>query len=130
MTITNAMQEIISILQTSSIEIGIDQNAIRLESDFIKSVVVPERILVNVLPKEVVSFENFVSTFWKCSVEFTVYSPTFTRSLELVQKVIFILQNKSSIAISQLKIHSVSTTAQSTKIYICGFSLLESNEED
>lgn len=128
MTITDAMQEIISILQTYSIELGIDPNAIYLESESIKSVIVPERILIGIVPKEVVAFESFVSTFWKCSVEFTVYSPTFTRSFELVQKVINILQNKSSISISQLKIQTVTSTAQSTKIYIIGCSLLESNE--
>jgi hypothetical protein len=128
MTISDAMQEIISILQTSSIELGIDPNAIRLERDSIKSVVVPEKILIGIVPKEVVSFENFVSTFWKCSVEFTIVSPTFTRSFELVQKIIFILQSKSSIAISQLKIYTVTTTAQSTNIYIIGCSLLEVNE--
>lgn len=125
MNILETANTIVTILQTNHIELGISQEAITIQVENSFSVAIPERISIAVIPKESISLENFETKFWKCLIEITVHSPTFLRCFEIVQIIVTILQQQTTISLSQCKIHKHQSTAQSTTLQLIAQTIIE-----
>lgn len=125
MNIQETANTIVTILQTNHIALGISQEAISLHAENSFSVAIPERISIAVIPKESISLENFETKFWKCSIEITVHSPTFFRCFEIIQLIATILQQQTTISLSQTKIHKHQSTVQSTTMQLIAQTIIE-----
>jgi hypothetical protein len=123
--IQEIVNTIVTILQTNHIELGLSQEAITLQGENSFSVAIPERLSITVIPKESISLENFATKFWKCSIEITVHSPTFFRCFEIVQLIATILQQQTTISLSQTKIHKHQSTVQSTTMQLIAQTIIE-----
>jgi|GEM_PF-6656610 len=125
MNIQEVSNEIATTLRNNHIDLGMSQDAIFVLGERIRSVAIPEHISIGITPKENISMEHFQSKFWKGSVEITVYSQTIFRCFEIVQMVAMVLQRQSTIALSQIKIHKIQSTAQSTTLQLIAQTIVE-----
>lgn len=125
MNIQETANSIATILQTNHIALGISQEAIFIYGENISAVAIPERISIAVIPKESISLENFETKFWKCSIEITVHSQAFFRCFEIIQMIVTIIQQQTTISLSQSKIHKHQSTAQSTTLQLIAQTIIE-----
>jgi hypothetical protein len=125
MSFHDVANEITTILRNHHTDLGVSQDAIFIVGENITSITIPERLSIAIIPKESISLENFESTFWKCSVEITVYAPTIFRCFEIIQLTSTILRQESAIALSQSKIHKHQSTAQSTTLIWIAQTIVE-----
>lgn len=125
MSIQDVTNALASILRDNHIELGISQDAITIVGENIGTIAIPERISIAIIPKDSISLENFETKFWKCTVEISVYAPTIFRSFEIVQMVATMVQQQSTISLSQTKIHKIQSTAQSTTLQLISQTIAE-----
>ncbi|GEM_PF-4774403 len=127
MNFNETIQFVVNNLKSSASLLQIDPNSIFLEGDFKGNVLLSEQIILAMYPNETFEFENTTSKFWKCTLDFSVYSLSVSRSFEMIQQINKILQTGGQLYVSNRKVQVLKRSSQGAEMKLSSSITVESS---